>query len=108
MSNARTVEERATAAAAQIYDGVSAPVWAANVVKREFADLVETDNRVVALVEAARKIPAPIVKYKSGSIRYCDLCQMEADWKDHFIPLKHADDCLWVALQTALKPFTEK
>ena len=96
MSNARTVRERAIAAAietlATYTDGFrqenqeAATRNGADKIEREFADLVETDARVRALVEAAtRMVQGALSEYGKHP---CGSCKANAE-----------------ALCAALKPF---
>ena len=97
MSEHRTVEERASAAQVDIAEQKLHPVKDAfmirSIIRDRFADVVETDARVTALVEAAR-----------------DCARTMDNWAENALTQREALEAVSVRniLTAALKPFTEK
>ena len=93
MSNARTIEERVEAAASSILNGgFNDSFRMAEAIEREFADVVETDSRVVALEEAVAAFLASS-GHDHAPMPNCNLGQPVCDA---------------YKLRAALKPLTEK
>ena len=87
----RSIEERAEATTSLIVSGgYNDSFRMTEAIKREFADVVETDSRVTALVEAAR-----------------DCARTMDTWAENALTQREALEAVSVrnVLTTALKPF---